>query len=133
MGPMTRSEVGKRRYRVGDHRQIEAKSARLLPKSTPNPPVWVPSYANIGLATHCFYVDSSLFTTLFKMTGPFQTLAREVKSADRITHRTTDGDYLSLVPPAHPRARMTLVSFHRLGGIQETRGVRRHSISRPAL
>jgi len=130
---MNGSEAGKRRHRVGDHRQIEAESARRLPKSTQNPTFWASNYENGRLTTRCFYVDSALFTTLFKMTGPFQTLAREVKSADRITHRTTDGDYLSLVPPAHPRARMTLVSFHRLGGIQETRGVRRHSISRPAL
>ena len=54
-------------------------------------------------------------------------------SAHRITRRATVKDDPSRVPPAHPRARMTLVSSQRLGGLKETMGVRRHLISRPTL
>ena len=127
---MNGSEAGKRRHRVGDPRQIESESARRLPKSTQNPPFWAPNYENRRLATRCFYVYSDLFTTLFKMMDPFQTLAREVKRADRITHRATDGDDPSPVPRAHPRAQMARVSAD---GLKETIGVRNHSISRPTL
>ena len=130
---MNGAKTGKRRHRVGDHRRIEAASSRLLPKSTQNSPFWAPNYEHVCLTTHGLYADSDLFTTLLKMTAPFQTLAREVNSAHRITRRATVKDDPSRVPPAHPRARMTLVSSQRLGGLKETMGVRRHLISRPTL
>ena len=130
---MNRSEVEKHDYRVGDHRQIEAEWDRRLPKLIQNPPYGVPIYANIRLTTHCFYVDLALFKTSFKTTGPFQTLAREVKSAHRITRRATDGDHPSLVcAPWVPEGSDGSGLISR-AQIMKTIDVRSHSISSSTL
>lgn len=107
---MNRSEVGKRRYRVEDHRQVEAELARRLPKLTQNPLFWTPNYENTCLTTNCLYADSALFTTLFKIEGPFWTLTREVESTPRTTGRTTDRAPPLPPPPVYPRAQRALVS-----------------------
>jgi hypothetical protein len=105
---MNRSEVGRRRYRVEDHRQVEAELARRLPKLTQNPLFWTPNYENICLATSCSYDDSALFTTLFKIAGPFRTLVHEVEITPQITGEQLTG--ITPVPLVYPRAQRALVS-----------------------